>query len=148
MRIFSPSLVIGDSRGLEICANHCIDYIYEWEKREKVLAMFTACQRQWMFPVQSITFNPFLPTVAFNICCPRDCVSRTANVERNGGQKWVKLNVPCLNGQRSIRRKKVLEMFTLGRYIVLRRCTWLLWVSEVNVVFIRTHKSLINQIAL
>ena len=21
-------------------------------------------------------FNPFMPTVAFNICCPRDCVSR------------------------------------------------------------------------
>ena len=59
-------------------------------------------------------FNPFVPTVAFsqlssNICCPRDCVSRhnggtrgapiiprdavfrTANVERNGGHKWVKL---------------------------------------------------------
>ena len=31
------------------------------------------------------TLNPFLPTVAFsqlssNMCCPRDCVSRTANV--------------------------------------------------------------------
>ena len=25
-------------------------------------------------------FNPFMPTVAFNICCPRDCVSR-----HNGG---------------------------------------------------------------
>ena len=24
--------------------------------------------------------NPFIPTVAFNICCPRDCVSR-----HNGG---------------------------------------------------------------
>ena len=24
--------------------------------------------------------NPFLPTVAFNICCPRDAVSRAANV--------------------------------------------------------------------
>ena len=79
--------------------------------------------------------NPFLPNVAFNICCPRDCVSRynggtadaplkplrddsalralstlrglrgapvaptmprdavsrTANVERNVGQKWVKV---------------------------------------------------------
>ena len=22
------------------------------------------------------TTNPFMPTVAFNICCPRDCVSR------------------------------------------------------------------------
>ena len=34
--------------------------------------------------------KPIFPTVAFsqlssNICCPRDCVSRTANVERNGG---------------------------------------------------------------
>ena len=82
-------------------------------------------------------FNPLMPTGAFNICCPRDCVSRhnggtsgaplkplrvdsalralstlrglrgapavpplcretsvsrTVNVERNGGQKWV--NVP------------------------------------------------------
>ena len=32
-----------------------------------------------------LELNPFLPTVAFsqlssNICCPRDCVSRTANV--------------------------------------------------------------------
>ena len=39
--------------------------------------------------------NPFVPTVAFlqlrsNICCPRDAVSRTANVEHNGGHKWVK----------------------------------------------------------
>ena len=25
-------------------------------------------------------FNPFMPTVAFNICCPRDCVSQTAHV--------------------------------------------------------------------
>ena len=33
--------------------------------------------------------KPFMPTGAFNICCPRDCVSRTANVERNGGHKWV-----------------------------------------------------------
>ena len=54
-----------------------------------------------------MAFNPFMPTVAFNICCPRDCVSghkggtrgapimprdavsRTTNVERNGGHKWV-----------------------------------------------------------
>ena len=27
-----------------------------------------------------IVINPFMPTVAFNICCPRDCVSR-----HNGG---------------------------------------------------------------
>ena len=26
--------------------------------------------------------NPLMPNGAFNICCPRDCVSRTANVER------------------------------------------------------------------
>ena len=30
--------------------------------------------------VTSAIFNPFMPTVAFNICCPRDCVSR-----HNGG---------------------------------------------------------------
>ena len=29
---------------------------------------------------QAKNFNPFMPTVAFNICCPRDCVSR-----HNGG---------------------------------------------------------------
>ena len=32
--------------------------------------------------------DPFMPTGAFNICCPRDCVSRTANVEGNGRHKW------------------------------------------------------------
>ena len=26
--------------------------------------------------------NPLMPNGAFNICCPKDCVSRTANVER------------------------------------------------------------------
>ena len=31
-----------------------------------------------------------MPTGAFNICCPRDCVSRTANVERTGRHKWIK----------------------------------------------------------
>ena len=38
-----------------------------------------------VFPIEgtfltNIIFNPFMPTVAFNICCPRDAVSRTANV--------------------------------------------------------------------
>ena len=28
-----------------------------------------------------LTFNPLMPSGSFNICCPRDCVSRTANVE-------------------------------------------------------------------
>ena len=36
--------------------------------------------------------NPFMPTSAFNICCPRDAVSRTANVEHTGRHKWVKKN--------------------------------------------------------
>merc|ERR1719154_1047715 len=30
-----------------------------------------------------------MPTGAFNICCPRGAVSRTANVERTGRHKWV-----------------------------------------------------------
>ena len=34
-----------------------------------------------------------MPTGAFNICCPRDVVSRTANVERTGRHKWVKMDV-------------------------------------------------------
>ena len=33
------------------------------------------------------TINPILPTVAFNICCPRDCVSR-----HNGGTVGAPLN--------------------------------------------------------
>ena len=55
-----------------------------------------------------LTINPFMPTGAFNICCPRDCVSRhnggttgspliprdavsrTANVKRTVRHKWVK----------------------------------------------------------
>ena len=37
------------------------------------------------------SINLLMPSGAVNICCPRDAVSRTANVERNGGQKWVHL---------------------------------------------------------
>ena len=40
---------------------------------------------------------PFMPTVSFYICCPRDAVSRTANVERSGGHERVKpLDTPVL----------------------------------------------------
>ena len=34
-----------------------------------------------------------MPIGAFNICCPRDAFSRTANVERTGRHKWVKTNI-------------------------------------------------------
>ena len=34
--------------------------------------------------------NPFMPTGAFNICCPRDAVSRSANVELTVRLKWAK----------------------------------------------------------
>ena len=37
----------------------------------------------------SASINPFMPSGAFNICCPRDCVSRTANVERTARHYWV-----------------------------------------------------------
>ena len=58
--------------------------------------------------VNDCHLNPLMPNGAFNICCPRDCVSRpnggnsgapimprdavsrTANVERTGQNKWVK----------------------------------------------------------
>ena len=47
-------------------------------------------------PIKEPPLNPFMPTVAFNISCPRDCISRTANVERNSGHKWVNENVTSL----------------------------------------------------
>ena len=34
-------------------------------------------------------FNPFMSTAAFNICCPRDCISR-----HNGGTAGAPLNPP------------------------------------------------------
>ena len=37
---------------------------------------------------------PLMPNGAFNICCPRDCVSRTANVERTCRYKWVNVINP------------------------------------------------------
>ena len=60
--------------------------------------------------MQPLIINPFVPTVPtfavretaslgimgeprvppLNLIMPRDAVSRTANVERNGGHKWVK----------------------------------------------------------
>jgi len=55
--------------------------------------------------ITGFLINPFMPTVAFNICFPRDCVSRTANVERNGGQKWVKgahFNAPFISRSASL----------------------------------------------
>ena len=45
--------------------------------------------RAFQYP-PAVVLNPFMPTGAFNICCLRDCVSRTANVERTGQHKCVK----------------------------------------------------------
>jgi len=79
------------------------------------------------------SLNPFLPTVAFNICCPRDCVSRhnkgTTGLrgapERcphyaekrslsdskcwNGGQKWVKHQA-----RKKLQRSHVIEDQKVG----------------------------------
>ena len=50
-------------------------------------------------------FNPFFPTVAFNICCPRDCVS-----QHNGGTAGAPLKplrddsaLRALSSQRGLR---------------------------------------------
>ena len=76
----------------------------------------------WASLIYAGLINPCMPTVAFNICCPRGCVSRhnggtsgaplkplrddsalravsrTANVERTGRHKWVNLTrVHCIS---------------------------------------------------
>ena len=38
--------------------------------------------------IATCVLNPFMPTVAFNICCPRDCVSR-----HNGGTSGAPLKL-------------------------------------------------------
>ena len=48
-----------------------------------------SCQSRTAVRLVGVAFavwgvNPLMPSGAFNICCPRDCVSRTANVERTG----------------------------------------------------------------
>ena len=43
--------------------------------------------------------NPFMPTGAFNICCPRDAVSWTANIERTGRHKWVNIRKNSLSSR-------------------------------------------------
>ena len=62
------------------------------ESADKLTNMFSRIQDTTYFavflqPIQGSNpaicfcyFNPFMPTGAFNICCPRDCVSR-----HNGG---------------------------------------------------------------
>ena len=45
-----------------------------------ILLYFYKRQNHIRFSSNACTFNPFMPTGAFNICCPRDCVSR-----HNGG---------------------------------------------------------------
>ena len=45
------------------------------------------CLGQWKMSDQSAQpLNPFIPNGAFNICCPRDCVSR-----HNGGTRGAPL---------------------------------------------------------
>ena len=83
----------------DIMAAEKLRQSYDEQHDEKV------CDVKQLIIVFKLTY---LPTVAFNICCPRDCVSRhnggtrgspimpkdavsrTANVECNGGHKWVK----------------------------------------------------------
>ena len=52
-------------------------------------------------------FNPFMPTGAFNICCPRDCVSR-----HNGGASGAPLGTPQSEGFKGGRTK--LNFYSCG----------------------------------
>ena len=50
-----------------------------WGKRNSMhIAVMTLSGIIWA------SYNGYMATGAFNICCPRDCVSRTAKVERTG----------------------------------------------------------------
>ena len=62
-----------------------------------------------------VKFNPLMLvgnySYQFLICCPRDAFSRTANVERNGGHKWVNLNLHglCETKNFLVNRKEVVS---------------------------------------
>ena len=45
---------------------------------------------------------------------PRDAVSRTANVERNGGHKWVNAVICC--HMRFVRKKSSIEIFYIPQF--------------------------------
>ena len=57
-------------------------------------------------PLLRNCINPFMPTVAFNICCPRDCVSR-----HNGGTAGAPLK--SLRDDSALRALSTLR----GRYV-------------------------------
>ena len=75
------------------CSKTCIVFQNKTYKSIKCLRYLVSqtfvVEHYRYMPLREDPINPFMPTVAFNICCPRDAVSRTANIERNGGQKWV-----------------------------------------------------------
>ena len=64
-------------RSLRSCKNKmCVGNFMSWKP-----------SNPWNWLTEPLAFdrsqvNPLMPSGAFNICCPRDAVSRTANVER------------------------------------------------------------------
>ena len=58
--------------------------------------------RVWKYPAVAPVFNPFMLTGAFNICCPRDCVSR-----HNGGTSGAPLKP--LRDDSALRRRQPLS---------------------------------------
>ena len=63
-------------------------FFIHWRETSKSYEKLLFLNSKGISPV----LNPFMPTGAFNICCPRDAVSRTANVKRTGRHKWVKFS--------------------------------------------------------
>ena len=47
-----------------------------------ICKMYTYQSRLILFLGSNLLINPLMPSGSFNICCPRDAVSGTANVER------------------------------------------------------------------
>ena len=52
-----------------------------------------------------------MPTVAFNICCPRDCVSRTANVGTVGINGLIPTREVLYPAVHSLRLARLLDVF-------------------------------------
>ena len=92
-------------------------------------------------------FNPFLPTVAFNICCPKDCVSR-----HNGGDDSDLRALSSLRGLRRYRSpfQQMLERWakigrenaTVGKNWLQKRNSGQKWVKRTHSIVLRGLRGL------
>ena len=74
--VFSKTKVMRESRFVSKYIKELSSFIEKVPSLKFIADPYRVFTENFIYFPNKCSFNPFMPTGAFNICCPTDCVSR------------------------------------------------------------------------